>query len=116
MMSIDLLVADEVASAADWRLEKAAEFPDYATQNLKAAATLKHIAAELRHLRDSELQWRVNGAYRGNPEHYGEILSKLVQAVGFRSSAKTAAQFLQELFFLTERFEREEGEIHWYPD
>jgi hypothetical protein len=107
MLNIDLLVADEVASAADWRLEKAAEFPDHAARNLKAAAILKHIAAELRHFKDTELQWRVNAAYRRNPENYVEILCELVRAVGFKSSAETAAHFLQELCFLTEPFGRE---------
>ncbi len=100
MLDIVNLIANDVELEADRRSMKAAEFPDDAERNLEAAALLYRIAADLKTLEGSHLHWRVQALCSANCERYSETLSELIRAVGFRSSAKTGLEFLDELLFL----------------
>ena len=96
------LTATDVEYAAEWRRQKAAEYPHDADRNLEAAGTLDRIAAELPKYDGSELHRRVQAVCNRNPDRFSETLSQLIQAVGFRSSASNAAEFLGELLLLLE--------------
>jgi hypothetical protein len=82
MLDIALLIADDVAGAAEWRWRKAAEFPHDGERNSKAAEMLERIGSELRQGHGSHWHWRLQGACNRNPERYSEILSQLVRSVG----------------------------------
>jgi len=79
---------------------KAEEYPDDADRNFEAAARLERIADDLRKVEGSQWHWRLQALAEKNPDSFGEILSGLNRAVGFRSSARTGTEFLQELIFL----------------
>jgi len=111
MLDINTLIADEVESTAHWRYMKACEFPDDADRNSEAAARLERIAADLRKAEGSQLHWRLQGLAGKNPEGFGEILSQLTRAVGFRSSAETGTEFLEELFFHAESWLEQDGVV-----
>src|SRR6266705_683166 len=100
MNDIGALVAGEVECAAEWRLQKADEFPDDADRNLQAATRLYRIAGDLNQLEGSQLHWRLQGLCARSCERYCEILQQLIRAVGFGCSAKTGAEFLDYLCFL----------------
>src|SRR3974377_1567850 len=100
MINISTLIADEVEFAAHWRWMKASEYSDDADRNCAAAARLERIAEDLKKAEGSQWHWRLQALAEKNPDGFSEILSELSRTVGFRSSAKTGAEFVQELFFL----------------
>jgi hypothetical protein len=105
MLSIASLIADEVERAAEWRCLQADRFPQDDGRNLKAGEILEQIADGLQQLHGTEGHWRLQAICNRNPERFSEILSQLTRAVGFCSTARNAAEFLEELFFLLESFE-----------
>jgi aminoglycoside phosphotransferase (APT) family kinase protein len=105
MLNIASLIADEVARTAEWRWLQAERFPQDAGRNLEASEILERIADGLQQLHGIEWHWRLQGICNRNPERFSEILSQHTRSVGFRSTARNAAEFLEELFFLLESFE-----------
>jgi hypothetical protein len=100
MVEVGILIADDIEYAAEWRRDKAEEFPADALRNLKAAAKLDRIGADVRRLDGSQWHWWLAGTCRRDPNRYGEILAALIRAVGFRSAAANGEQFLIEFRFL----------------
>jgi hypothetical protein len=111
MQDITRLITDDLEYAAEWRWEKAAEFPEDADRNLEAAQTLDRMAADVKNFQGSQWQWRLQGLFDGAPERFSEVLSFMVRAVGFGSSSKTGEQFLEELCFLAAEINDREGTV-----
>ena len=102
-MDIGTLVADAVESSAEWRRHKADEFPEDATRNLEAAASLDRIATELRGLEGSDLHKAVSRICEESSDIFCEKLSELTKEVGFWNCEKTGEGFLRELLNRTNR-------------
>jgi hypothetical protein len=115
MLDLSTLIADDVEFAAEWRELKADEYPHDARRNLEAAARLTRIAADLKELEGSEMHWRLANACARDHTRFSETLLELTRAVGFRSSAKTGAEFVIELLFLLQRWDDEPGELIQLP-
>ena len=58
--SISELLGDQVEGTADWRREKAKEFPNDADRNLKAAKELDQLAVEIEALDGSEIHNQIS--------------------------------------------------------
>ena len=94
---IDLQEHIDPASAADWRWEKAAQFPDD-VRNEKAAKELQRIANEIGLLRGSEIHRQIDEACRllnnligkerdwSRWEKITEAVSEELRSIGFHSS------------------------------
>lgn len=94
---IDLQEHIDPASTADWRLEKAAQFPDD-VRNEKAAKELKRIANEIGLLRGSEIHRQIDEACQllnnlmanerdwSRWEKIVEAVSEELRSIGFHSS------------------------------
>ena len=94
MQNISTLIADDVEYAADRRSMNAAEFPDDADRNLKAAARLYRIAADLKTLEGSHWHWRVQHCALRTASATARLFPELIRAVGFRSSSETGRRVL----------------------
>lgn len=103
MLDFGILIADEIENTAEWRFEKAEQFPEDADRNLRAAGILSGIAAGLRSLEGTSSHWWLLGACRSDPNGYTDTLQQLARAVGFRSSSQNAEQFLADFRFLLQR-------------
>jgi hypothetical protein len=100
-LSIDELI--EVQSTADWRREKAKQFPDD-TRNLTAAEELDTLATEISSLEDSEIHRQIadltDRLYGGDNnsldfiEGLNEAVSAELRSVGFHRSY-TGLKFLE---------------------
>jgi hypothetical protein len=111
MIDIGRLIADDLEYGAEWRHLKSIEFPHDANRNLAAAETLERIAAEFRKLEGSQYHWRLQALSDRYGERFVEALNSMIAAVGFRSSAETAEEFLDELCLLVEGLDEAEGDI-----
>ena len=102
-MSDDLneLIGYQVQNSAQWRRNKAEQFPDD-PRNLRAAEELERLAAQIEKLEDSEVHKRVHditdrftavddgdGWYKVN-----EDLSAELRSIGFHTGYESAEQFL----------------------
>jgi hypothetical protein len=67
MQDITSLITDELEYAAEWRREKAAEYPEDADRNLEAAQTLDRMAADIKKFQGSQWHWRLQGLFDGPP-------------------------------------------------
>lgn len=89
----DLIGAEHTA---DWRRDKAEEFPDD-SRNAEAAESLGKIAEGLKSLNNTELHKRAWNALEKNPETFGEILNEELRQVGFTSGLSNAREFVEHL-------------------
>jgi hypothetical protein len=107
-MAIWHIVAS-MESTAEWRREKAEEFPDD-SRNLDAAKELEKLATEIKNLEGSELYQRVETLDDAMPDddNYDlvEWLSEELRAVGFRTSYESGAEFLESYFENLQEFQR----------
>jgi hypothetical protein len=111
MIDIATLIANDLEYGAQWRHQKSVEFPHDADRNLAAAETLERIAAQFRKLEGSQYHWRLQTLSDRYGERFVEVLKSMIAVVGFRSSAETAEEFLDELCLLVEGLGEAEGDI-----
>jgi hypothetical protein len=111
MIDIGTLIANDLEYGAEWRHQKSVEFPHDADRNLAAAETLERIAAEFRKLEGSQYHWRLQALFDRYGERFVEGLKSMIAAVGFRSSAETAEEFLDELCLLVEGLGEADGVV-----
>jgi hypothetical protein len=86
-MSVDLnmVIGYEVQNTAEWRREKAKQFPDD-TRNLRAAEELERLAAQIEQLEGSAIHERVRALYdryraaaNGSVDIYEDVSAELSQ-------------------------------------
>jgi hypothetical protein len=103
-MSDDLntIIGYQVQSTAEWRRDKAVQFPnDF--RNLRAAEELERLAAQIEGLEGSDIHQRVADIHdrfvaADEPDGWiaiGEDVSAELRAVGFHSGYETGEQFLE---------------------
>lgn len=94
-------LVEEVERQADWRTEKAAEYPDDAERNLRASAKLRALAASLGDLRDDDPLWLAYACAIGSGGfQVVEWLGAIIGAArfwGYWPSGDDGRQFLREL-------------------
>jgi hypothetical protein len=103
-MSDDLneLIGYQVQSTAEWRREKAEQFPND-IRNLRAAEELERLAEQIDQLENSEIHKRVreitdrfNATDNGDGWYnIGEEISAELRSIGFHSGYETGEQFLK---------------------
>jgi hypothetical protein len=103
-MSDDLneLIGYQVQSTAEWRREKAEQFPND-IRNLRATEELERLAEQIDQLENSEIHKRVreitdrfNSTDNGDGWYnIGEEISAELRSIGFHSSYETGEQFLE---------------------
>jgi hypothetical protein len=100
-LGIDTIVGFEVESTAEWRREKAEQFPDD-FRNLEAAEELERLAREINDLEGSEVHRKINDLMSLSSEtsgsfyeDLGESVSAELRSIGFHSSYKNGAEFLE---------------------
>ncbi|HRJ62404.1 MAG TPA: hypothetical protein PKZ99_14630 [Azospirillaceae bacterium] len=111
---IDLVIdAEGIKESANWRREKAVEFPWDAERNLQAAAMLDKIAIDIANLEGSELHKRLSEFTEGEFRHT-EILvenwSSLKREIGFHTWIDTGAAFIQTVIDRTKEEIESESE------
>ena len=95
------MIGYQVESTAEWRREKARQFPDD-QRNLTAADELDKLATQIRQVAGSEqiheqiagLHDRISKLDFGVWEHLNETISAELRAIGFHSGYSTALEFL----------------------
>jgi hypothetical protein len=91
-------VADSMKNTAEWRREKAEEFPDD-SRNMRAAKELERLAKEVNELEGSEIYQRVEALDDGatDDDNYDLVrwLSEELRAIGFRTYYENGAKFLE---------------------
>jgi hypothetical protein len=94
-LSINDMIGYQVENTADWRREKAKEFPHDA-RNLKAAKELDQLAAEIQALEGSEIHKQICELSDTLADHFAEIeaVSDELRSIGFHTSY-TGAEFLE---------------------
>jgi hypothetical protein len=94
-LSINDMIGYQVESTADWRREKAKEFPDDA-RNLEAAKELDQLAAQIQALEGSEIHKQICELSDTLPDHFIEIetVSSELRSIGFHTGY-TGAEFLE---------------------
>jgi hypothetical protein len=106
-MSDDLneKIGYQVQNTAEWRREKAEQFPDD-KRNLEAAKELDRLATQIEALEGSELHRQIDEAHDSINrlpdddssncwEDVGEAVSAELRAIGFHSSYSTGVKFLE---------------------
>ena len=96
------IIGYQVQATAEWRREKARQFPDD-RRNLRAAEELEQLAREIDGLGGSEIERQVGEAHEnlirdGWEDVWGdlnEVLSAELRAIGFHSGYATATRFLE---------------------
>ena len=100
MNDLDMLIGYQVQSTADWRREKAKQFPNDASRNLAAAEELDLLAAQIPALEGSqvhqEIREAVDLAIDGELwEDINEAVSAELRSIGFRGGHSNATEFLE---------------------
>jgi hypothetical protein len=102
-MSDDLneLIGYQVQSTAQWRRDKATQFPDD-TRNLRAAEDLERLAAQIEMLEGSAIHERVRGTFdrclATSENVWGDLnedVSAELRSIGFHGGYETGEQFLE---------------------
>ena len=96
-----MIIGYQVQNTAEWRRDKAKQFPDD-TRNLRAAEELERLAAQIDKLEDSDIHGRVRNAYDrylaadgGGWDGIGEDVSAELRSIGFYNGYETGEQFLE---------------------
>lgn len=101
--TMEELVAQDLENSADWRRQKAAEFPDDG-RNIEAAALLERLANEVRALEGSALHYSlvrlVDDATDSGINDLVSTLSIMTKDVGFRSFPVSGEEFINQLLFV----------------
>jgi hypothetical protein len=105
-MSSELMNAtylnERLNDSAEWRQEKAKEYPDDAERNISAAVRLVRIAEDLINpLSDAEA--KLAGVYMDDPR-FVEILNDYITGIGFHHFPDDAAEFIQDLHDMMARW------------
>ncbi len=94
--SISEILGYQVEGTADWRREKAKEFPNDAARNLEAAQELDQLAAEIKALEGSEIHTQISELLDTLPDdafsHWpdvSEALSAELRSVGFHTRPRS---------------------------
>jgi hypothetical protein len=97
---LNMVIGYEVQNTAEWRREKAKQFPDD-TRNLRAAEELERLAAQIEQLEGSAIRERVRALYdryraaaNGSVDIYEDVSAEL-RAIGFHNGYATGEQFLE---------------------
>jgi hypothetical protein len=99
---LNMIIGYQVQSTAEWRRDKARQFPDDA-RNLRAAEQLEQLAAQIEKLEDSDIHQRVADIHdrftvADDGDGWltvGEDVSAELRAIGFHSGYETGEQFLE---------------------
>ncbi|MGX1321799.1 hypothetical protein AB7M17_005252 [Bradyrhizobium sp. USDA 377] len=79
------LEAQDLGYSAEWRRQKAREYPDD-RRNLEAAELLEKLAGEVRALQGSEIHRRLDAfaeSYEGDLGSFSEVWSEYKRRIGF---------------------------------
>jgi hypothetical protein len=130
---LNVRIGYQVQSTAEWRREKALQFPDD-TRNLRAAEELERLAAEIEALEGSDVHRQISDAddsisrlcshEDGNVASIdsvvwdlNEAVSAELRSIGFHGGYETGAQFLEWYRnLLLEKFDELLGEAVPAPD
>ena len=100
-LDINTIIGFQVESTAEWRRQKADQFPND-QRNLEAAEELERLAAEIDRLEGSEIHQRIDelsslsGEVEGGfYEELSESVSAELRNIGFHSSYDSGATFLE---------------------
>ena len=100
-LDINTIIGFQVESTAEWRRQKADQFPND-QRNLEAAEELERLAAEIDRLEGSEIYQRIDelsslsGEVEGGfYEELSESVSAELRNIGFHSSYDSGATFLE---------------------
>jgi hypothetical protein len=98
-LSIDEIVGYEVQSTAEWRRQKAEQFPDD-SRNLEAAEELERLAEEIGRLEGSAIHSRIEQliSLLGEVEigfELNESVSEELRSIGFHGGYENGAAFLE---------------------
>jgi hypothetical protein len=97
------VIGHEVGSTAEWRREKANQFPDD-LRNVRAAEELERLAREIDALNDSEVERQISDAQESITKvdedgnlwpGISEVVSEELRSIGFHGSYGTATAFLE---------------------
>lgn len=96
------MVGYQVQGTAEWRRQKAEQFPDD-RRNLRAADELERLAREIDALHDSEIERQIGAAHDSVTEvddgglwtDLNEAVSEELRSIGFHGGYSTATEFLE---------------------
>lgn len=99
--SINEIIGFQVESTAEWRRQKAEQFPDD-SRNLTAAEELERLAQEISELEGSEIHRRIDELNNLSSEVDGsffedlsETVSAELRSIGFHTSYENGTEFLE---------------------
>lgn len=96
-MDVTDCIAGEMEATAEWRHEKAQQFPDD-ERNAQAAQELQRLAKEIVAIRTSPTAVLIDAAEEGDEDlciAMMEWLNEELRAIGFRTSYASGAEFLE---------------------
>jgi hypothetical protein len=100
-LSINEMIGYDVESTAEWRRQKAEQFPDD-SRNLRAAEELERLAQEIDKLEGSEIHGQIdelnslsNEVDGGFYEDLNESVSAELRSIGFHGSYQNGLEFLE---------------------
>ena len=95
---IDLvdLPTDEILRSAEWRREKAAEYPEDAERNLFTARELEALAKEVGKLHGTPLHKRYHVAFEKHLSRLTEIEQEMIRSIGFYLSY-SGEEFIEDI-------------------
>lgn len=102
-IGIDWL-ADSLERSAEWRQEKAKEYPDDAQRNLLAADELEKLSVEVRKLDGTELHRRYHEAFLKEPDRMTEVEGELTRSVGFHRGYSSGEDLVEDIIEETLRW------------
>ena len=107
---IDLvdLPDNALSSSAEWRREKAEEYPEDAERNLSAARELDELAARIRKLYGSPLHKRYHDAFEKHLSRFTDIEQEMVRSIGFRASY-SGEEFLEAIIDEATMFDEDDS-------
>jgi hypothetical protein len=91
--------ADELEACAEWRKEKAKEYPEDAQRNLDASAALTRLAAEVRALDGSEHHKRLSAVMEACDDLYAfcESWNDYRRQIGFWNFPENGEAYLSDM-------------------
>jgi hypothetical protein len=101
-LDINEIIGYQVESTAEWRRDKAEQFPND-ERNLKAADELERLARDIAELEGSEIHQRIDALNSlanevGYPYYFedlNESVSSELRSIGFQGSHNNGAKFLE---------------------
>jgi hypothetical protein len=94
-MKLEVLI--DVTGTADWRRQKAEEYP-HDERNCEAVKLLDEIAKDMAALEGSDLHRQIEGLWvDGTSERFSETVSDQLRSVGFHSWPKSGRELLEAI-------------------